>query len=239
MARKPANTFRVKIISPLKATAADLERRPRRYAAQAAPYTKVKVLNLEGGPAALNNSGDILSSAAAIFRQGSALSPTDTDAILIDCVFDPAVDELREATSIPTFGPTHTTLPLIAMVAANFTIIARSQRQCELLGDLVATAGYGNRLNSLRALDISYEEAKQPALFERVMEQRLRAAVDEDGAQAIMFGSTTMALGDILRTAAGGRPLFMPGMTALSVLEYLWRDGLWPAASPARKAGRR
>jgi allantoin racemase len=221
-------TFRVKILSPLKATKADLARRQRRYADHADPGTIVTVFNLEGGPAALNSSGDVLISAAAIYEQGKATSPADFDAILIDCVFDPAVDELREATGLATFGPTRTTLPLISLTAPSFSVIARSQRQCELMAELVEKEGYGGRLCSLRALNISYEEAKTETIFNRVMSERIRTVVSEDGARAIMFGSTTMALSPEMRAQASGIPLFMPGMTTLRLMEHLWQDGLWP-----------
>ena len=50
-----------------------------------------------------------------------------------------------------------------------------------------------------------------------------------------MFGSTTMALTDPMRQAAGGLPLFMPGLVALRVMENLWRDGLWPPQLAARR----
>ncbi len=221
--------LRVQILSPLEATEDDLARRQRRYSGHARPDTQVRVENLEGGPASLNSSGDVLASAAAIYRQALNASPEAWDAILIDCVFDPAVVEIREATGIPTFGPTRTTLPLIPLVADDFAIIARTRRQCELLAELVAEAGYVDYLRSLHALGISYEEAKQPAVFERVMVDRLRSAVADEGAGAIMFGSTTMAISDEMRAAAAGTPLFMPGMVALRVIEQLWQDGLWPA----------
>jgi allantoin racemase len=224
-------TFRVKIISPLEATEADLARRQRRYSEQARPDTHLFVENLHDGPPALNTAGDVLASAAAIYQQGKSTPTKDYDAILIDCVFDPAVEELQEATGLPTFGPTRLTLPLIPLVAANFSIIARSQRQCELLAHTVADYGYGNQLCSLRALGISYEEAKQEDIFKRVMLERLEEAVAADGAGAIMFGSTTMALTGEMRIATGGAPLFMPGMVALGVMEQLWHGRLWPGSS--------
>jgi Asp/Glu/hydantoin racemase len=120
------------------------------------------------------------------------------------------------------------TLPLITLVASDFSIIARTRRQCELLGETVAGYGYGRHICSLLALEISYEEAKQPEIFNRVMLEKLKQAVIGDGAQAIMFGSTTMALTDDMRAAAQGAPLFMPGMVALRVMEHLWFGGLWP-----------
>lgn len=228
--------LRLRILSPLEATEEDLARRRRRYGRHAGADTRVQVENLEGGPAALNSSGDVLASAAAIYRQAVGASDDAWDAILIDCVFDPAVNEIQEATGIPTFGPTGTTLPLLSLVADNFSIIARTRRQCELLAELVAGQGYVDFLRSLHALEISYEEAKQPAIFEQVMADRLRTAVKEEGAGAVMFGSTTMAKGDEMRAAAGDVPLFMPGMVALHVIEQLWRDELWPAGSGRRSA---
>jgi allantoin racemase len=221
-------TFRVKIISPLEATEADLLRRQRRYSEQATSDTQLVVENLDGGPTALNTTGDVLTSAAAIFQQGKSTTQVEYDAILIDCVFDPAVEELREATGLPTFGPTRATLPLIFLVSPNFSIIARSNRQCELLSETVTNYGFGDQIRSTRALDISYEEAKQPEIFNRVMSERLHEAVESDGAQAIMFGSTTMAITGEMRTRSQGVPLFMPGMVALNVMENLWFGGLWP-----------
>ncbi len=223
--------FRVHILSPLKATETDLERRQQRYAEHAREGTVVTVRNLTAGPPALNTGGDILVSAAAIFRENVGLNRAVTDAILIDCVFDPAVDELAEATGLPVFGPTRTTLPIIDLVSPDFAIVARSQRQCEILADLVDREGYGDRLVSVRALDISYEQAQDPAVFNRVMVARLRQVAREDMVGAILLGSTTMAQTPEMREAAGV-PLFMPGMVALRLIEQLWVDGLWPAAGP-------
>lgn len=223
------NDFRVKVISPLKATELDLARRQLRYSEAAGPNSQVVVENLEGGPSALNSSGDVLSSAAAIYDQAQKTSLKECDGILIDCVFDPAVEELMEATGLPTFGPTRVTLPIVDMVSSKFSIIARSERQCELLAELAAVYGYGKNLGSIRALGISYEEAKQPEIFDRIMTARLKEAVTKDGARAIMFGSTTMSLTATMREAAQGKPLFMPGMVSLRVMEQLWFGGLWPA----------
>jgi Asp/Glu/hydantoin racemase len=93
---------------------------------------------------------------------------------------------------------------------------------------LVEREGYGDLLRSVRALDISYAEAKKVEVFNRAMLSRLETAVSQDNARAIMFGSTTMALTPEMHRQANGRPLFMPGMTALRTIELLWYDGLWP-----------
>jgi hypothetical protein len=93
---------------------------------------------------------------------------------------------------------------------------------------LVEREGYGDQLRSVRALDISYEEARKAEIFNRAMLSGLETAVSQDDAKGIMFGSTTMALTPEMHRKANGRPLFMPGMTALRTIEHLWYDGLWP-----------
>jgi len=222
--------FRVTIVSPLRATEADLARRQRRYGAHARPDTAVTVVNLDGGPPALETPGDVHASAAAIARQMGSATPADCDAILIDCVFDPAVDELWDATGVPTFGPTRLTLPLAASVARRLSIVARTERLAGQLADLATHYGHGARLASLRTLDLTYEEGKDPARFEAAMCGALRRVATEDGAEAVFLGSTTMAVTEPMREAAGGLPLFMPGLVALRAVEHLRQDGLWPAA---------
>lgn len=219
--------FRVRVVSPLHASEADLARRRRRYGAHAGPGTEVTVDNLVGGPATLDTAGDVLESAAAIFRQARGLTRADCDAILIDCVFDPAVEELREATGLPVFGPTRTTLPLLGLVAGPFALVARTERQCALLGETVARGAPIRARARAYALGLGYQEAQEPGRFEAAMCAQLRRA-RADGAEAVLLGSTTMAVTDPMREAAGGVPLFMPGLVALRVMEHLWRDGLWP-----------
>lgn len=220
--------LRLTVITPLPAAEADLARRRQRYTAAAGPDTVITVHNLTSGPPTLDSAGDVLLSAAAVYREASSLGRDSADALLIDSVFDQAVDELAEATGLPTFGPTRITLPLIDLVAPNFAVIARTWRQCDLLTDLIVREGYGDRLQAVRALDIGYDEAQQPAVFNRVMLERLQLVTRRDGAEAVLIGATTTAVTPAMRAMASHVPLFMPGTTALSVIELLWRGGLWP-----------
>jgi allantoin racemase len=218
--------FRVKIISPIRATEADIKRRQQRYSEHAFPDTKVKVFNLDEGPVALNTSGDLIFSEYAVFQEGVKTNRKDFDAILIDCVLDPALDALQEEVGLPTFGATRTTLPLVSIVAQKFSIITRIEKQCEMLAELVKKYGYGDRLVSKRVLGITYEEAKQEKIFNEAMIRQLKCVVEEDRGHGVIMGSTTMALAEEVVLAARGMPLFFPGMIALRAMEILWKDGL-------------
>ena len=144
---------------------------------------------------------------------------------MIDCVFDPAVPALREECPLPVFGPMQVTLPLVHLIANKFSYVARAERQTQWLAALARQYGYEAQLASARFLGISYQESRNPKIFDAAMQQQLGKAVTEDGAEAIVMGSTTMALGEEVAAAAGGVPVFLPGMVALGVMETLWENG--------------
>ena len=219
-------SMRVKIISPIKIDAADLRRRQLRYSEHAGEDTRVQVYNLEDGPLTLDSAGDLLFCEHAVYLEGMNTDPNEYDAILIDCVFDPALEALREQAPVAVFGPMLTTLPMVQTVADRFSYIARAERQTQWLEEVAGKYGYADSIASARALGISYAESRQPTVFDGAMSQKLRKVIDEDGAQAVVMGSTTMALSDEVRKSAGAVPIFLPGMVALRAMEGLWSDGL-------------
>ncbi|MCL5950238.1 MAG: aspartate/glutamate racemase family protein [Chloroflexi bacterium] len=224
-------TFRVKVISPIKIDEADLQRRIVRYGEVAGPDTQIQVCNLDEGPATLDTIADMVSSEYNVFREGAKTARGECDAILIDCVFDVAVDGLREHTGLPVFGPMRTTLPLVPLAAGRFSIISRSAKQCEMMADLVRKYGFGDLLASTRPLGLSYAEARKPSVFNAAMAHEIGNAIEQDDARAILMGSTTMAVTNELLEAAKGTPLFMPGLFALRIMETMWREGLLHAKS--------
>jgi len=219
-------TFRVKIISPIKVDEADLRRRQIRYTEHAGQDTHIQVFNLEEGPTTLDTPGDLLFCEHALFLEGMNTDPDTFDAILIDCVFDPALEALREQAPVATFGPMLTTLPLVSIVATQFSYVARAERQTQWLAEIAEKYGYGSQLVSSRALGISYQESRKPKIFDGAMSKQLKGAINDDGAEAVVMGSTTMALSDEVKNSAGTVPLFLPGMVALRVMEGLWSDSL-------------
>lgn len=217
--------FRVKIISPIKIDEADLRRRQIRYSEYAGSDTQISVFNLSEGPSTLDTAGDILFCEHAVFQEGMRTNPSDFDAILIDCVFDPALIALREQCPVPTFGPMKATLPMVMQIASNFSYIARAERQTLWLAETAARYGYKPYMASAQFLGISYEQSRNPQTFDEAMMRELRHGIQDNGAEAIVMGSTTMALSEQVTKTASGIPLFMPGMVALRVMEHLWMDG--------------
>ncbi len=215
--------FRVKIIPPIQVTERDFQRRQRRYQERAARDTEISVCELPDGPAMLYTPDDLAHCDAAVLREGRETMAEQADAILLDCIFDPAVEALRAETGLPVFGPLQTTLPLVSLVASQFAVIAALECHCEPLVDLIRRYGYGEQLVAVRSLGESYPATADD--YVRAMQEQL-AAVRQAGAEAVVMGSTTMAVREEIRVAADGMPLFLTGMVTLGVMESMWRDGL-------------
>lgn len=218
--------FRVKIITPIQVDAADLARRRQRYGERAGPDTEIEVVGLSSGPDALETARDVAASEEAVFAEGAKTEPGTCDAVLIDCIFDPAVERLRKALPLPVFGPMRTALPLLSLVAPNFGIVARAPDHAALFSELVQRYGYGDRLIAVRSLDLRYAEGRKPERFDAAMREQLKAVVEHDGARAVVMGSTTMALSPDVAVVAERVPLFLTGMMTIGIMESLWRDRL-------------
>ena len=213
--------FRVKISPPIRVTTRDLERRRQSYSEYAGAHTQVEVCDLPEGPEMLYTRGDRLRCEYEVFCEGARTTAEETDAILVDCIFDPAVDAIREETGLPTFGPLKCTLSLVSLVSPTFAIIAAIDQHRADLIDLVTQYGYAGALVAVRSLGATYPRYRD---YEAVVQHQVRLAIEKDQAQAIVMGSTTMALTDEIRAVAGNTPVFLPGMITLGIMQSLWRD---------------
>ena len=218
-------TFRVKIITPLFASEADLQRRQRRYLERVGSETKVKVVNLLEGPATLDRPNDMQRSNEAVYQEAMKTSRAEFDAIILDCVFEPAIDALRLECPIPTFGPIGLTLPIVSMVSSKFCFICRAGEHKHTLIDIVTKYGYEQKLVHTVTLNISYEESRDPECFENALIENLLQIKETGNSEAVVLGSTTWEISDRVRAAVEGLSLFMPGMIAINALEYLWEEG--------------
>ena len=128
----------------------------------------------------------------------------------------------------PISGPqlSHHLCVFVGVACLIAALLTRTAR----IGVLLFIAGLSMAGGRSLAAQAQLRELQSKMRVEGGLHLRI-AAVAQDGAKAIMFGSTTMALTAEMWVKAQGRPLFMPGMTALRTIEHLWFDDLWPGKS--------
>ena len=115
------------------------------------------------------------------------------DAVVIDCMGDPGMMPGRECVSIPVVGPCEAAMHVASMLGHTFsvvTVLARLRPQFERQAQLY---GVREKLASVRAVSIPVLDLeKDLERTKAALADEAVRAVEEDGADAIVFGCTGM-----------------------------------------------
>ncbi len=156
------------------------------------------------------------------------------DAVIIDCMEDPGVEEGRRLVDIPVIGPGHTAMNLASVLSYKFSILYPMQ-QTALIERLVMHHRLSSELASIRYLSCGLEgiRASDSATLE-ILEQTALAAITDDGAHAIIPACTLTShlarqLQDRLHQKGYPVPVVDGPSTAVKFAEALVDLGLAPS----------
>jgi allantoin racemase len=147
---------------------------------------------LNDGPASVESAVDEVLAGPGILDAALRAEDEAFQAIVIDCMLDPALEAAREMVTIPVIGCGETGMAAAA-AQGRFSVVTVLQRQERDFRALAARYGLGNRLASVRGIGVSVlalEQDRATSIAATIREARLAAA--EDGAEAIVFGCTGM-----------------------------------------------
>ena len=166
----------------------------------------------------------------AVLQAGMNAEEEGFDAVCVDSVSDSALYALRSRLRIPVVGPGLTAFHLASMLGNRFSIIVTWERWQHFYRSNLARYEMGHKLASIRATgdhpaDDPFSDANRPSTLERIL-SAARSAVEEDGAEVIVLGSTTMhwATGSLQQDLQV--PVISPGMWACKLAETLVKAGL-------------
>ena len=149
-----------------------IKARERYYRALCSPETDLKVvlgelpILLEGQPSTSGVSyiDEPLTAgliAHGILKKVQQAIKDDFDGILIHCGGDFAVTEARNMADIPVFGGMEASVHIASMLADRFGIITSLQRFVPMKERLVKLYGVSDRVVSVKAVDMHYDEHLQ------------------------------------------------------------------------------
>lgn len=221
--------MRLAVVLPSSA-AEWLEQRRADYARHARPGTLIVVQALhERVPRDADPSDDFL--VPEILEQVVLAERSGADAVVVDCMEDPGVEEARRLVRIPVVGPGSAALRLAALLSYRFSILYPLP-QTRLMERLVLRHGLTAKVASIRYLSSGLDDIRRdPQSALECMLQAAVCAVREDGAHAIVPACTlTSALSPTLvrRLRDAGCPVPVvdgPG-AAVKVAEGLVETGL-------------
>lgn len=165
-----------------------------------------------------------------VLEAGLKAAAEGVDAICINTTSDSAVTALRSRLSIPVIGPGSTSFLTACMLGHKFSIITMWDRWKIIYKRTLDDQGLWHRLASIRSLDIGPDPqklmaGKEAEVFPKI-EAECRAAIEEDGADVIVIGSTTMHRAYQYLVDKLDVPVINPGLIAHKMCEIFLELGL-------------
>lgn len=224
-----AKTVEVRVVSPI------VTRGFRKISdLKALEYPGVEVSHAEilTGPASIESEFEVAVSVPGTVAEIIRAQNEGVDAVVIDCMGDPGLRASREVVSIPVLGPCETGMHVAAMLGHRFSVLTVMRRLRASFENTAAIAGLSTKLASVRSVDIPVLELEQDLEHTKAMlvQEGVRA-VEEDGAEALIFGCTGLmgcaaSLRDGLLAKGIDVPVVDPIPTAVSVAAALVRANL-------------
>lgn len=166
---------------------------------------------------------------AFVLEAGCRAEEDGYAAVCVNSMSDSALAALRSRLRIPVVAPASSSMLLACMLGKKFSVITMWPRWHSLYEKAISEHGIAHRVASIRDIGVRPDAAellagKEETVFE-LLHRAARAAIDEDGADVIILGSTTMhqSYGYLKRVLEV--PVISPGLVAEKLAELLVLTG--------------
>jgi allantoin racemase len=217
--------MRLLVVNPntTQAMTDEIGRQARRYARE---DTEIEAVSPPWGPASIEGHAEEELAAVATL-QLVAERAGEYDGVAIACYGDPGLYACREVSLVPVVGIAEASMLMACTVAHSFSIVTVLDRTKPLLDDVVRRYGMESRCTSVRATGLAVLDIdRDPDAAGRRIVEQARAAVEEEGAEAILLGCAGMGPLDRQVAEALGVPAIDGVVAAVKALEGLHDYGL-------------
>jgi allantoin racemase len=177
------------------------------------------------GPSAFMSAHDWGLMELAIFEAGLSAQDEGYDAVCIDTMSDSGMASLRSVLDIPVVSPGKASMLFALTLGARFSVLAQWEPAIVRYKKAVVEYGLRQQCASVRSFDIPPDfdallDGKQDKAFPRMLETCMRC-IEEDGAEVICLGSTTMHQAALWLAERLPVPLINPGPLTYKLVEML------------------
>lgn len=161
---------------------------------------------------------------------GASAEADGCAAVCVNSMSDSGVAALRSRLSIPVVGAAQPTYALAAQLGRRFSIISMWDQWRWLYDKILAENGLGGRLASVRSIGVRPDAGellagKEDSVFPLLLEAA-HQAIEEDGADVLILGSTTMHQSHRYLAERLSVPVLNPGLVCLMTCDMLLEQGL-------------
>ncbi len=236
---------RIKVIVPIPMDEAGVAARASQLPAGfVAPGFAAEFAAVPWGAALGDSYHDMLLMDWTVFQAGIGAEDEGYAGVLIDTVSDSGLRALRSRLSIPVVGPGEAAFATAMMLGKTFTVLTMWPQWFPLYEKTLTEYGWWGRVASLRSIDTRPDvtellAGKEEVIFAKLKTEAMRA-IEEDGADTIVLGSTTMHQSAAFLAGELPVPVINPGQVAYKQLELLIGLGLTHSkkAFPAPEVGK-
>ncbi len=165
-----------------------------------------------------------------VFQAGITAEDEGYAAVCIDTVSDSGLRALRSRLSIPVIGPGEAAFYTACMLGKHFTVLTMWPEWFPLYEKTLTDYGLWERVASLRSIETRPDlsdllAGKEEVIFAKLQAEAM-AAIEEDGADVIVLGSTTMHQSAGYLASVLPVPVINPGLIAYKLCETFLELGL-------------
>ncbi|CAH1652534.1 MULTISPECIES: aspartate/glutamate racemase family protein [unclassified Chelatococcus] len=188
---------RVLVIVPFPMDADNLEKRKAQLSAvKLGPDIAFDFKPVRIAPVNYVSQQDSVLADVGMLEAGLQAEADGYDAVCIDTVSDSGMAQLRSVLNIPVIGAGRHAMLTALMLGDRFSVLAMWDRWRHLYAKTLAELGLGAKCASVRSAGLqpnnqSLLAGKEDEFFPALYEAAMRC-VEEDGADVIILGSTTM-----------------------------------------------
>ncbi len=151
---------------------------------------------VKAGPAILDCYHDYVLGDVALLEAGLTAQEDGYDAVCIDTMTDSGMAALRSYLDIPVIGPGRASYMMALMLGNNFSVVTQWDGWIPIYKKGTREYGVADKLASVRSINVMPDVekllgGKEEVVFPKLVECALRC-IEEDGAEVIILGSTTM-----------------------------------------------
>ena len=196
----------------------------------------VEFTGVRNGTSTLDSQFEATMADAFCLEAGLRAEDEGFAAVCLNSVSDSGLAALRSRLTIPVTGPGRSSFFLAADLAKRFSVVTMWPQWHWIYEKLALETGLATRLASIRNIGTRPDThelltGKEEIVFAR-LEEECRKAIDLDGADAIILGSTTMHQSHRYLSERLEVPVLNPGLVAFKQCEMLLDLGLSHSKRP-------
>lgn len=222
---------RIKVIVPIPMDEAGVRNRAAQLPpAMIRPGFKPEYAAVKWGAALGDSYYDTMLMDWTVFQAGVSAEDEGYSAVLIDTVSDSGLRALRSRLTIPVIGPGEASFAAAMMLGKKFTILTMWPQWFPLYQKTLTEYSFWPRVASLRSINTRPDvsellEGKEEVVFDLLKAEAMKA-IEEDGADVIVLGSTTMHQSAQFLQENLPVPVINPGLLSYKMLETFMELGL-------------